>query len=78
MSKTALLFGATGLIGSYLLQELLADESWTEIRAFVRKPLTLRHPKLKCVLTDFDHLEAIQDQIEELIFKNINEECLKK
>ncbi|MFI5148751.1 MAG: NAD(P)H-binding protein [Bacteroidia bacterium] len=63
MAKTALLFGSTGMIGSYLLQELLADADFTEVKAFVRKPLSVQHPKLKSVLTDFSNLDTIKEEL---------------
>jgi uncharacterized protein YbjT (DUF2867 family) len=48
------------MIGHYLLQELLADPGYSEVKAFVRKPLSLEHPKLKCIITDFDKLETVR------------------
>jgi len=44
--KTAIILGATGLTGSYLLQELLADEGYEKIKVFTRKSLGFTHPKL--------------------------------
>ena len=63
MSKTALIFGATGMIGTYLLEELLNDPDYDTVKAFVRKPLTLQHPRLKQIITDFHSLEVLQSEI---------------
>ncbi len=63
MSKTALVFGATGMIGSYLLDELLKNAEYSTVKAFVRKPLSLQHPKLKQIITDFHSLNDIQSEI---------------
>ncbi len=63
MPKTALLFGSTGMIGGYLLRELLDDPNYDMVCAFVRRPMTLQHPKLQTVITDFDALDAVRDRI---------------
>ena len=55
-AKTAVLLGATGLIGNHLLHLLLADDHFTRIRALVRKPFAFMHPRLEVCITDFnDH-----------------------
>ncbi|MFZ5755560.1 MAG: NAD(P)H-binding protein [Pseudomonadota bacterium] len=59
MTRQALLFGATGLIGSHLLQMLL-DDGRFEVTAATRKPLALQHPRLRNVVTDFSSLDASQ------------------
>jgi len=47
------LIGATGLTGSSLLRQLLEDERFTAVRAFVRRPLYVTHPKLEAHVIDF-------------------------
>ncbi|MEO8733091.1 MAG: NAD-dependent dehydratase [Flavobacteriales bacterium] len=47
MSKTILLAGATGLVGSACLPLLLADERVGTVITLVRRPLDLQHAKLK-------------------------------
>ena len=49
-----LLAGATGLVGSQVLQRLLADTRCTAVVAPVRRPLPLQHPRLSAPLLDFD------------------------
>lgn len=51
-----LLAGATGLVGSQVLQRLLADTRCTAVVAPVRRPLPLQHPRLSAPLLDFDAL----------------------
>lgn len=55
MPKTALLIGASGLVGSQLLQQLLNDARYETVVALVRRPLDLQHPKLRQEIIDFDH-----------------------
>ncbi len=54
MEKTALLLGASGLVGSHLLEQLLESPHYGEVVAFVRRPLELQHPKLRQEVLDFD------------------------
>ena len=54
--KKAILFGASGFIGSYLLNDLLQSDSYSEVTIVVRKPLNIQHPKLKIVLADYHSL----------------------
>ena len=44
---TATLIGATGLVGSYLLNELLKDPFYDEVKILIRKPLDITHTKLE-------------------------------
>lgn len=55
--KTALIAGATGLIGSQLLQHLLDDNRYTVVKAISRRPLTIAHPKLENIVFEFDQME---------------------
>jgi uncharacterized protein YbjT (DUF2867 family) len=56
MGKIALIVGTTGLIGSQLLDLLLADADYEKVIAISRKPLAKAHSKLDnivCELADF-------------------------
>ncbi len=53
-NKTALLFGATGMVGSHLLQFLLLDPAYQKVVAFTRRPLPFEHEKLEVHQIDFD------------------------
>lgn len=55
MAKTALLLGATGLVGSHLLQQLLESPHYAQVVALGRRPLDVQHPKLRQEIIDFDH-----------------------
>lgn len=56
MSKTILLVGATGLVGSACLPLLLDDERVGNVIALVRRPLDLQHPKLEQWIAPGDDL----------------------
>ncbi len=56
--RTALIAGSTGLVGGFLLDNLLNDALYWQVRVLVRRPLDRRHDKLQEVVVDFDHLEA--------------------
>jgi uncharacterized protein YbjT (DUF2867 family) len=46
----AVITGTTGMIGSLLLQKILADNDFTQVISLTRKPLNIQNPKLKEVL----------------------------
>ncbi len=54
--KKAILFGASGFVGGYLLNDLLQSDIYNEVTIVVRKPLNIQHPKLKMVLADYHSL----------------------
>lgn len=56
---TALIAGASGLVGSCLLRQLLAAPEYDRVIALVRRPLELAHPKLTQVTADFALLEKV-------------------
>lgn len=53
--KTALLLGASGLVGGCLLEQLLYDSRYSTVVALVRRPMDRQHPKLRQEILDFDH-----------------------
>lgn len=59
--KTAIVLGATGLTGVYLLQILLRDERYVKIRLYSRKSIGFSHPKLEENLINLLHLERYKD-----------------
>ncbi|OGX86661.1 oxidoreductase [Hymenobacter lapidarius] len=63
MRKTALLAGATGLIGSHLLPLLLESERYAKVIVVGRKAVPTVHPKLTQVVTDLDKLEDVRLQL---------------
>ncbi len=58
MNKTAIVLGATGLVGSELLQQLLIDGSFSQILVFTRRALEISHPKLKNEVIDFNNPDS--------------------
>lgn len=59
-NKTALVFGATGLIGGFVVELLLLHPAYAKVAVFVRRPLKLDHPKLVQQVVDFDRPERFQ------------------
>lgn len=55
-TKSALLVGATGLVGHYLLELLLKESSYDTIIVLARKPISLSHHKLQQHIIDFNQL----------------------
>lgn len=63
MSKTALVAGATGLVGRLLLQGLLAHPAYGEVRALTRRALDIGSPRLKTLITDYAGLDALGSEL---------------
>lgn len=61
--NSALIVGATGLVGQQLLQILLKGEQYESVVAIVRRSLEIKNPKLWEIVCDFDNLEEIQDKV---------------
>lgn len=51
---TALVIGATGLVGNELVHLLLADDRFGEVLVFARRTTGITHPKLREFLIDFN------------------------
>lgn len=58
---TALLAGATGLIGQQLLPKLLNSSHYDQVIVLSRRPLDVAHERLRVIETSFDEL-AIQTE----------------
>lgn len=61
--KKALIFGASGLIGSHLLEFLLASPDYNQVTVVVRKKLPLNHAKLKMLIGDFHSLPNLKSEL---------------
>jgi uncharacterized protein YbjT (DUF2867 family) len=61
----ATLIGATGLIGSQLLEMLLTDDYFDTVRIIIRRPMELTHPKLEKKLVDFSDMEVFRLALED-------------
>lgn len=63
--------GATGMVGSEVIRQAIADDAIEEITAIVRRPLPVQHAKLKTVIhKDFLDYSTLTD-----VFQN-NDACL--
>ena len=62
--KKAILFGASGFVGSCLLEELLNNPDHSEVTAVVRKDLNIRHPKLRMLFGDYASLPGLKERID--------------
>jgi uncharacterized protein YbjT (DUF2867 family) len=58
-ARTALLAGATGLVGRELLQLLLADARYSAVHCLGRRAPTLRHAKLVAHTVDFANAKQL-------------------
>ncbi len=56
--KTALIAGASGLVGRQLIEQLLAAEEYDRVLSLGRRRLELAHPKLQQEVVDFAALES--------------------
>jgi uncharacterized protein YbjT (DUF2867 family) len=63
MANKAVIAGASGLIGSELLQLLLRGKEYDEVLALVRSALPVSHKKLIQLVVNFDQLEQHQASI---------------
>jgi len=61
--KTALLFGASGLVGSHVLSQLISNNNYSKIKLFVRSSIDLSDPKIEIIQTDFNNLENHREDI---------------
>ena len=61
--KTALIAGATGLVGGQLLSLLLNDPYYERVVAITRKPIDNKSDKLVNVLVDFNKLDEYASQM---------------
>lgn len=58
-SKTALVVGATGVVGRELVRQLCAHPAYVRVIAWVRSPWPQAHPKLDVWVLDFDRIGQI-------------------
>lgn len=59
-TRSALLVGATGVVGGFVLNQLLADSAYGAVTVLTRKALPQAHPKLQQVQVDFERLDEQQ------------------
>lgn len=54
--RTAIIAGATGLVGRHLTEKLLNNEKYKQVIVFSRKAIDIQHQKLQQFIVDFDNL----------------------
>lgn len=60
-SRTALLVGASGLVGGHCLQNLLDDKVYDKVITLVRRDLGVKHARLEQHVIDFDRLSEYSE-----------------
>lgn len=63
-SVTAVVLGATGLVGEQLVQQLLTDPAYSKVRILVRKPREMSHPKLEVKIVNFTNLADYRSKLD--------------
>lgn len=58
MPRSALVVGATGLVGAKLVAAILADPEYDTVHVLVRRPIAAEDPKLLSHVVDFSRLEG--------------------
>lgn len=61
--KKALVIGCTGLVGKNLIELLIQDPEYSEIKLFTRRSTGIEHPKISEFITNFDDLSDVKDKI---------------
>ena len=62
--KIALLFGSTGLVGGYVLDQLIQNDNYSKIKIFVRSSIQINSSKIEVIQTDFNNLEKHKEEID--------------
>ena len=62
-SRTALVAGATGLVGAALLRQLLDHPEYAEIRVIGRRPPALEAGRIRFLSSDFSNLAELASQL---------------
>lgn len=57
-ARTALVIGATGLVGNQLVEQLLANDQFSAVVIFVRRTTGLQHNKLREHIISFEQPES--------------------
>jgi uncharacterized protein YbjT (DUF2867 family) len=74
----AIVIGATGLVGSHILKELLDDNFFSEVRIFVRNPTGIVNPKLKEITGPMKNIDSLRSEIQGDVLFNAMGTTIKK
>jgi uncharacterized protein YbjT (DUF2867 family) len=61
--RTALVLGATGLVGAALLERLARDVAYERVIAFTRGPFIVALPKVQVVIVDYDQPDTYRSHL---------------
>jgi Predicted nucleoside-diphosphate-sugar epimerases len=61
--KIALLFGASGLVGSHVLNQLINNDKYSKIKLFVRSKIQINDSKVEIIQIDFNKVEKHKEEI---------------
>lgn len=59
--RSALIVGATGLIGKSLVKQILDNPAYGKVKVAVRKNIPLEHNKLEQHIIDFDNIQNFEE-----------------
>ena len=63
IKKTAVLFGATGLTGTHVLQRLAGDDRYGKIIVFSRSEPGIKNDKTEIIITRLENLEKFEGRL---------------
>lgn len=63
MNKTAIVIGATGLVGTQLVQQLINHNNYGVIKIFTRRSIENKNSKIKEYIVDFDDINSFKHEI---------------
>ncbi|MCD6091261.1 MAG: NAD(P)H-binding protein [Bacteroidales bacterium] len=63
IKKTAIVLGATGLVGKFLVELLIQDDSFSKIVLLVRRATAFKHPKIEENLVNFEDISSYKSLI---------------
>ncbi len=64
MPRIALVAGATGLVGQFLLQRLLASGAYDRIKLLTRREVPIDDARVENVISDYSNLDALGKQLQ--------------
>jgi uncharacterized protein YbjT (DUF2867 family) len=74
----AIVIGATGLVGSLILKELLIDDAFTEVRIFVRTTVGIVNTKLQEIVSPMKDIDSLRSEIQGDVIFNALGTTIKK
>ncbi|WP_059173725.1 NAD-dependent epimerase/dehydratase family protein [Bacillus sp. FJAT-27445] len=62
MERKALVLGATGLVGGYLVRKLIARDEFSEIKILSRRKTGINHPKVRELIVPLEELSRFSNE----------------